>query len=1187
MSETTARAISSKALLGELQKLVKRLLEDLRERSEEVAAVRDELTSAHQAALEAGATAESYTAWREAQLTQVAVAWVLASVFVRYLEDNGYLDAPLLAGSGDARRRVVDRISAYFRANPTHTDREYLQDVYSTVAALPGCHELLGQERNPLWRVGLSGDGARALLEYWQALDPQTGELLRPLECPDGDTRFLGDLYQDLSEEARSRFALLQTPEFVEEFILDRVLEPALLEFGLEQTTLIDPTCGSGHFLLGAFHRLLARWEKAEPGTNRRELARRALMAVHGVDVNPFAVAIARFRLLLAYLRACSIRRLAECPDVHPQVATGDSLLHGRLVDAKGQPMLEAWPPDVVAAGDHEDAVRMLRKSYAAVVGNPPYIVDRDKAHNAAVREMYFSAYRQFSLGVPFTERFFDLAHDGRSGRAGFVGMITTNSFMKREFGKKLIEEYLPGVDLTHVMDTSGAYIPGHGTPTVILVGRHRPPVASTVRAVMGIRGEPSTPDVPAQGRVWSSLVGMVDRVGSQNEFVSVSDVARETFGRHPWSIGGGGAAELKERIEDGADIRLSQLQPDIGRTTHTGEDEFFYRPPDALRRSGLYDLSARLVVGESVRDWCLAPNPLWSLLPYTQPEAERLISPLPTTLHRDLWPFRTNLRNRQDYGQTIEQRGLAWWEHSMFFPNRYRTPLSIAFAFVATHNHFVLDRGGKVFKQSAPIIKLPPEASEDDHLALLGLLNSSVACFWLKQVCHNKGATSDRGVLQDDPEKFRFEFDGTKLLQFPIPALSTGQRELLLGLTRALDAAGRELSGFSFQAETDRALKARADLARALAEARERRDHLRSRMARWQEELDWLCYELYGLLEQGSPSRSQVHRMSPESMEGLDPDLRPYRLHEHGQEPPAEDSLARHRLHSIKTESWGELLESPAHKRRWFRSAGAYNAENLDDSMLTEHALKAWLLDRLESPAYWPDLALTSCARLADRARRDEELVQVARLYAGADDVDLTRLVTELVTGEAVPTLPVLRYKSSGLAKRAEWEKTWELQRREDAGEKVGPIPVPPKYASADFAQPHFWRLRGKLDVPRERFTSYPRAERETDPSPVVGWAGWDHLEQAQALAACYLERKEQDGWTAERLMPLLAALAELLPWLKQWHNELHPEYNERMGDYYQAFVDQEARALGTTLEGVRGWTPPAAPARGRKRSK
>ena len=75
------------------------------------------------------------------------------------------------------------------------------------------------------------------------------------------------------------------------------------------------------------------------------------------------------------------------------------------------------------------------------------------------------------------------------------------------------------------------------------------------------------------------------------------------------------------------------------------------------------------------------------------------------------------------------------------------RRPLSITFAFVATHNHFVLDRGGKVFKRSAPVIKLPEGASEDDHLRLLGVLNSSTACFWLKQNSHDKGSSGvDRG---------------------------------------------------------------------------------------------------------------------------------------------------------------------------------------------------------------------------------------------------------------------------------------------------------------------------------------------------------------------------------------------------------------------------------------------------------
>ena len=89
-------------------------------------------------------------------------------------------------------------------------------------------------------------------------------------------------------------------------------------------------------------------------------------------------------------------------------------------------------------------------------------------------------------------------------------------------------------------------------------------------------------------------------------------------------------------------------------------------------------------------------------------------------------------------------EQGLPWYEYQELYASKLRTPLSIAFAFVATHNHFVLDRGGKVFNRSAPIIKLPSNATEEDHLALLGLLNSSTACFWMKQVFHNKGSTVD-----------------------------------------------------------------------------------------------------------------------------------------------------------------------------------------------------------------------------------------------------------------------------------------------------------------------------------------------------------------------------------------------------------------------------------------------------------
>src|SRR5262245_39213693 len=96
--------------------------------------------------------------------------------------------------------------------------------------------------------------------------------------------------------------------------------------------------------------------------------------------------------------------------------------------------------------------------------------------------------------------------------------------------------------------------------------------------------------------------------------------------------------------------------------------------------------------------------------------------------------------------------------------PKSAKNPFSITFAFVATHNHFVLDRGGKVFNRSAPIIKLPSNATEEAHLALLSLLNSSTACFWMKQVFHNKGSTIDEKGARQTTVAFEnfYEFTGT-----------------------------------------------------------------------------------------------------------------------------------------------------------------------------------------------------------------------------------------------------------------------------------------------------------------------------------------------------------------------------------------------------------------------------------------
>ncbi|WP_017326155.1 BREX-2 system adenine-specific DNA-methyltransferase PglX [Synechococcus sp. PCC 7336] len=1194
-------------LLSGLQRVVSLLEKDLAERSDlaEVPEVGETLRVEYDRAQRAERTALSYGQWRADYATQVAVAWVLGAVFARFLEDNGLVESPRLAGPGDGLQRARDEHELYFRAHPTETDRDYLLAVFRELGRLPGMGAIF-LDRNPLFELPnwLSGDAAGVLLRFFQTIDSATGTLVHDFTDSAWDTRFLGDLYQDLSKAARKKYALLQTPIFVEEFILDRTLDPAIEEFGLQDFRTIDPACGSGHFLLGAFERILDRWQRKEPGTYVRALAQRALDAVHGVDVNPYAIAIARFRLLLAAMRASGITKLKNAPGFKFNLACGDSLLHGegsQLVLGDWAPMSHHFQTEDIAALNG-----ILRgEYYHAVVANPPYIVPRDKALNAAYRERYEACHRQYSLAVPFMERIFGLAVKG-----GFTGQITANSFMKREFGKKLIETFFPKVDLTHVIDTSGAYIPGHGTPTVILFGRNRAPVASVIRTVMGIRGEPSTPEDAAQGLVWSAITEQVDVEGSESEFVSVADSQRELFHKHPWSIGGGGATELKTAIEKLNIKRLKDVIETICSLCLTRADDTYLMPNGVLPRRGIKpEHQLVMIQGEHVRDWGIY-EPEHVLFPYNE-ELKPVSEEDGLAVHHFLWPHKENLWRRRELGGDHRELNRTWWEWNRFLTHRFRNPRSIAFAFVATHNHFVLDRGGKVFKQSAPVIKLPEGATEDEHLGLLGLLNSAIGCFWMQQVFHNKGGPGGASSKDEKWHDF-YEFDGTKLKQFPIP------KQYSLRISSQIN----ELAGLLDCYTPAQALGLYSKHKDLLKDYREKRILILQKMISLQEELDWESYQSYGLLQESPTSRSEpppidigqrafeivmarqmrdgklqtkwFERLNAVSIIELPIDW-----------PESYKKVVQERISLIEKNKNIRLIEQTNYKRRW-------NTEPWDSQL--ERALQTWLLNRIESyfdfdgrmnddgipTAKLPDPTLISTAKLADITRQDPDLLQVGELYRNDPAFNLQKLIDELIDKQTVPLLPILRYKDSGLRKRQDWQHTWALQRQEDTidarthlskndpnhldstaakrqkEQDIGTIPVPPKYATKDFTKTHYWKLRGKLDVPKERWVSFPHCEGP-DSFPVIAWAGYNHLQLTQAISIYYIEVKENFGGRDDpRLLPLLSCLLELLPWLKQWHNDLDPTYNLKMGDYYEGFIQDEARQMDKTLDELRAWKPP-----------
>lgn len=1174
----------SPSLTTDLKKVVLTLEDDLRSRVESQPPVLAQWQAQHREAVRRERTAMSWQEWRDDRVTQAAVAWVLTTVFVRFCEDNGLLAPVWLAGPPARQQEALDAELAYFREHPEHTAREWIGEAVAHLRTIEATKDLV-ESHSPLWLVSPSGQAAKALVDFWRA-KTDDGHLVRDFTDPDLSTRFLGDLYQDLSDYAKKTFALLQTPEFVEEFILDQTLEPALAERPLEGFTLIDPTCGSGHFLLGAFARLVERWATAAPGLNSWDRAQKALDAIHGVDLNPFAVAIARFRLVVAALQSCELTSMEAAPGFTLNLAAGDSLLHGSHQLAM---QFDGFDADSQLSGfayatEDLDALRRILAPgrYDVVVGNPPYITVSDKTLSTAYRALYPTCKGKYALTVPFMERFFDLAkrRDG-DHPAGWTGQITSNSFMKREFGSRLIEEFLAKQDLRLVVDTSGAYIPGHGTPTVIIAGRPQAPVGPTVRAVLGVRGEPGQPADPAEGLVWTEIVENVERSDVDGTYVSVTDLPREALATHPWSLTGGGAEGLLAAIDRGR-TTLAELNVDIGMTALTGEDDAFLLPANAIPKQ-LRQWATPICVGDEVRDYALVPAAV-ALLPVTTQGERREPD---AGLMKHFWPVMTGLKNRLYFGQTPQQRGIRWFDCAMFFSKRHAAPMSIAFAFVATHNHFVLDRGGKVFNRSAPVIKLPAEATEDDHLALLGILNSSTACFWLKQNSHNKGNGGIGGGIGDESWEPRYEFTGTTLQDIPL------SEPLPLTRGRLMDSLAQDLAAVS----PDAVAEAGVPTAAALAAAHEEYTSLRGRMIAEQEELDWEVYRLYGLIDDDLTSHGEVPEVAlgERSFEivlarkaaAVDDETAWFARH--GSTPitqipehwPADyRDLVQRRLDRIESDRSIRLLETPEHKRRWASEPWEKRVDR---------ALRSWLLDRLEQRHYWFDQngrpTPTSIGRLADVVTRDADLVSVLELWSGRRDQSVATSLTALLTDEAVPFLAAHRLKDTGLRKREAWEHTWDLQRKEDAGiltDDERPIPVPPKYTSADFRKASWWQHRGKLDVPKERFVLYPGAGRETDPTLVLGWAGWDHAQQFLALATLIAER-EAEGWDDERLVPLVAGLAELMPWVRQWHDEVDPTYGVNMADFCEEQLRDRAAQVGKTVDQLRAWRP-AAPTRGRR---
>jgi hypothetical protein len=308
----------------------------------------------------------------------IAAAWVYLSCVAVWAEDHRLVPPLLRSGPPGV---VRNRDSGVL----------WLGRAFGQLTVHPATQWLMHRGYNPMLWAGTPSASACSTLIDWWATDAPTLSYPSINGYPASISGWpIGDLLQVLSPQRRTRHALVQTPHFVADLILDRTLVPAAGAFRDEQPLrLVDPACGTGHFLIRAVDYLWP-WYTTGVMTPRAvsgqaavaggtvhppdHAARLILAGVDGVDIDPLTAAVARLRLTVyighllaqAGLIPAPVRLTGIPASVKPRVAVGDALLlatgitraeyaalHPQLADLPGAafPLADfTWPADMPPA---------------------------------------------------------------------------------------------------------------------------------------------------------------------------------------------------------------------------------------------------------------------------------------------------------------------------------------------------------------------------------------------------------------------------------------------------------------------------------------------------------------------------------------------------------------------------------------------------------------------------------------------------------------------------------------------------------------------------------------------------------------------------------------------------------------------------------------------------------------------
>jgi predicted type IV restriction endonuclease len=430
--------------------------------------------------------------------------------------------------------------------------------------------------------------------------------------------------------EVKKAGGVYYTPRYIVDYIVRHTIGELIDGKGprrLNNFHVVDPACGSGSFLLGAYQYLLDHYLKwyTEHNPERRPKSvyrrtpdewalttaeRKRILTDHiyGVDIDRQAVEVTKLSLLLKVLegetadslgRQMQLFRDRALPNLSANIQCGNSLIGpdyfgGRLngtVDA--DELRRVNPFDWPAAFPHVLGPRVpkKRRGFDAVIGNPPYVrVQAMKQWAPEAVAFYKTAYASaakgnYDLYVVFIERGLQLLNEH-----GLFGYICPHKFMNAKYGEGIRRIITEGRHVTRLVHFGDAQVFDGATTYTCLLFLSRAPaeryqevnvvdlaVWSAAQAQEGSNG------TSAGANPLSRLINEVrDEEAPYGEPPAELKNGAEERGRptsrlgpSPWNRSGGRGAALFRRLSE-SPVKLGDVAERIAQGIRTSANEVY-----------------------------------------------------------------------------------------------------------------------------------------------------------------------------------------------------------------------------------------------------------------------------------------------------------------------------------------------------------------------------------------------------------------------------------------------------------------------------------------------------------------------------------------------------------------------------------------------------------------------------------